>query len=647
MCKIYRISYLIIVFIVVAININAQNVKLSTDVTAVKYFKKAKKAIESKDLILSLEYAEKAIKRDPTFVQAYLLAAECSSFLQMCEKSCYYYSMAVKNDNTHYYKNYYFAAYQYMRCGKPDTAVLYFDRYFQYIPSQNAISSLVRNDYALCQWRMEQMKLPLNIALNNMGENINSEWDEYLPALTADESMLIYTVQRPRDAQTRCPRCLTEEDFYFSTQNNGQWEKRQLLSNINTHYNEGGQCISPDGKYMIFTACDRDEGFGSCDLYWSKRVGNTWSKPINCGKPVNTKYWESQPTFSADGHTIYFISARPGGIGKKDIWKTTMIEEGVFSEPINLGKPINTMEDEVSAFFHPDGKTMYFGSWGHKGMGSADIFYTILNDDGSWTEPINMGYPINTHGEDFSLVVNAAGNRAYYSSEKTDGFGGLDLYWFELPTNLRPSPVTYIKGKIYDAQDEHPLAALFEVVDLTTGKIVTSSQSDPMTGEFLVCIPTNNQYALNATHEKYLFYSENFSINGIASKLEPYRKDIALKRIEIGESIVLNNVFFETAQSKLKSSSKLELDRLTKILKENPRMQVEIAGHTDNVGSEEYNLELSTERAKAVYNYLIQAGIDKNRMTYRGYGYSKPIADNDTEEGRAKNRRTEFTIIGF
>ena len=627
--------------------VHSQEIKTSKDAVAIKYFKKSYKSMKNKEFYTSLEYAEKAIKKDPNFVEAYVLAAEMASVIGNYDKSCNYYTTAINIDTAKFYKNYLYAAYNYMQCGKPDSAVKYFEQYFLRHPNPNSISAKIRNDNELCKWRIEQMEHPLDIALMNMGPAINSEWEEYLPAITADESMLIFTVQRPRDKETKCPKCLSEEDFYYSEQVDGVWKEREFLTNINSHYNEGGQCISPDGKYMIFTACDRDEGFGSCDLYWSKRVGNKWSKPQNCGQPVNTKYWESQPTFAADGKTIYYISNRPGGVGKKDIWQTTMVEEGVFTEPKNVGKPINTIDDEVSAYIHPDGKTMYFVSYGHKGMGDADIFYTTLGEDGVFAEPVNMGYPINTHAEEFSLVVNAHGDKAYFSSDKEGGFGNLDLYWFELPEAFRPSPVTYFKGKIYDAQDNRPLQVLFEVVDVKTGSVVVSSTSDPVSGEFLVCIPTNNQYALNATKENYLFYSENFHIDTSFSQWKPYEKDIALKRMEIGESVVLRNVFFDTDEWWLKKESEPELQRLVKLMKENPRMRIEIAGHTDNVGTYEYNQKLSNGRAKAIYDYLVKAGIDASRMTYKGYAYDKPVADNATEEGRALNRRTEFTIIGF
>jgi outer membrane protein OmpA-like peptidoglycan-associated protein len=369
--------------------------------------------------------------------------------------------------------------------------------------------------------------------------------------------------------------------------------------------------------------------------------------PRNFGNPVSTRYWESQPTFSADGKTILFVSNRPGGEGSMDIWQTTMSEEGVFTDPVNIGPPVNTLKDETSPFLHPDGITLYFASTGHQGMGGEDIFYATLQQDGKWTQPVNMGYPINTIANEFNLIVNAKGDKAFFSSNKKGGFGKLDLYWFELPQSLRPLPVTYFKGKIVDNKDETPLEALFEVIDLKTNKVVITSSSDPVTGEFLVCIPTNSSYALNAVKEHYLFYSENFEIAGTYSEILPYEKDVALKRIELGESIILKNVFFDTDKADLKPASETELNRLTLLMQQNPRMKVEISGHTDNIGNKEHNATLSNNRARSVFDYLVHQGIAAERMTYKGYGFDKPVASNDTEEGRALNRRTEFTIIGF
>lgn len=646
--KRYYIPLILILYLLINV-CEAQTIAVSVSKKAVKEFKKAQKEAADRNLVNAILYGKNAIKEDSDFVDAYLLVAECYSISRDCENACQFYKKAIDLDKDIPIKIYLSAAYEFMGCGHPSQAAKYFDFYFNKRPTDK--SSGIYNSYELCLWRAKMMQDSALIQPQNMGKNINSEWHEYLPTLTADESELIFTVRRPADSKTICPEgkvCTEEEDFYVSTKVNGEWGKRKPLGKpINTGHNEGAQCISPDGKYLIFTGCHRNDGKGSCDLYWSKRIGDIWSKPRNFGEPVNTRFWESQPTFGADGKTILFTSNRPGGMGGSDIWQTTMIEEGVFSEPVNLGQPINTMKDEDSPFLHPDGVTLYFTSTGHRGMGGKDIFYSILQENGTWSEPINMGYPINTHNDELSLTVNARGDKAFFSSSKEGGFGKMDLYWFELPKELRPLPVTYFKGKIFDSKDEKPLEALFEVIDLKTDKVVVSSYSDPVSGEFLVCIPTNSLYALNATANHYLFYSENFEIEGEYSNIKPYEKNVALKRIEIGESIVLKNVFFDTDKSDLKPESEAELSRLVTLMQQNPQMKVEISGHTDNVGTKEHNALLSKNRAKAVFDYLVKKGINSNRMTHAGYGFDKPVSSNDTPEGRAANRRTEFTIIGF
>ena len=629
--------------------INGQEVKTTSNKKAISQFQKAYNALVNNKFAKVISYAEAAIKKDSNFMEAYLLLAESYSIQKECEKSCYYYKKAIEKDPDSSHRTYLFAAYAEMNCGNPAQAARYLETCFKRYPPNQSIPKEIQESYELCLWREEMMKKALPVTLHNMGENVNSSWGEYFPTLTVDESRLIYTVRRPSDNRTKCVFCKLEEDFYVSLKIDDEWQPRKKLElMLNTSYNEGASCISPDGKYLIFTSCHRDDGFGSCDLYWSKRIGESWTKPRNFGSPVNTRFWESQPTFAADGKTIFFVSNRPGGVGGKDIWKTTMIEEGVFSEPVNLGKPINTPADEITPFFHPNGTTLYFASTGHRGMGGEDLFYSTLNPDDSWSEPVNLGYPINTIDNEMGLIVNAMGDKAFISINKKDGFGSLDLYWFEMPEALRPKPsVTYFKGRIFDNNDHRPLYAVFELIDLETKKVVVNSSSDPSTGEFLVCIPTDSRYALNVSKNMYLFHSENFEINGEHSKMQPYQKDVSLKRIELGESIVLKNVFFDTDKSDLKPESQIELDKLFTLLQQNSQMRVEISGHTDNVGGEEHNLVLSENRAKAVFNYLASKGIREDRMRFAGYGYSKPIAPNDTEEGRATNRRTEFKIIGF
>jgi outer membrane protein OmpA-like peptidoglycan-associated protein len=294
---------------------------------------------------------------------------------------------------------------------------------------------------------------------------------------------------------------------------------------------------------------------------------------------------------------------------------------------------------------HSDNQTLYFTSNGWTGMGGIDIYYSKKNDDGKFSKPVNLGYPINTFNDEGFLIVNAKGNMAYYSSDRQGGFGGLDIYSFELSEKVRPVAVTYLKGVVYDKNTGKKLKAKFELTDLATEKVVFESYSDQITGEFMVSLPTEKNYALNVSKDGYLFYSENFTLTGVYDKTKPYEKDIPLQPLAVGEVVVLKNIFFDFDKTDLKPESEVELQKLIEMLRKNVKMKIEISGHTDNKGTADYNQKLSENRSKAVYIYLIEKGIDKTRLSYKGYGLSKPIDTNDTEEGRANNRRTEFKVI--
>jgi len=430
-----------------------------------------------------------------------------------------------------------------------------------------------------CKFGIEAMQHPTCMIPVNLSENINSEWDEYHPTLTANSKEMLFTVRRPRDEQTVCKYCEQEEDIYSSLQSNGIWQPRNKLAYpVNTGNNEGSQSISPDGNYLFFTICSSNFGYGSCDIYWSKRVANGWSEPKNCGPAVNTKYWESQPTIALDGKTIYFTSNRPGGFGCSDIWKTEMLSEGVFSEPVNLGGMINTPFDEETPFIHFDQKTLYFSSDGHLGLGGKDLFYSKIEPDGTWSKPINLGYPINTYQDELGIFINANGNVAYFASDRIGGYGGLDIYCFELDESLRPEPT---------------------LINLNPS--VNNEQIATDTGKF--------------------------------------------EHLAAGEIFILPNLFFEFAQSNLLPDSYPELQRLLAYLIKNETVKIEISGHTDSQGSASYNQKLSSDRAKTIYQYLIDHGIAPNRLSFKGYGKERPIVPNDSEENRAKNRRTEILIL--
>jgi outer membrane protein OmpA-like peptidoglycan-associated protein len=479
-----------------------------------------------------------------------------------------------------------------------------------------------------------------------MGDSINTRDNEYSPTLTVDEQTFIFTRQRPRDEQTLGTGKF-EEDFFVSHWKSGAWSlARRMPPPINSHGNEGAQCISPDGQFMYFTICNREDGYGSCDLYYSKREGDKWSNPVNMGSTVNSGTWDSQPSISPDGKTIYFASAREGGKGNMDIWKTTLFN-GMWQKPVNLGDSINTPRGEMSPFIHPDGVTLYFTSAGHPGMGGLDIYYARMDSAGNWHKPVNLGYPINSYKDEGFMIVNAKGDKAYFASDNLAGKGGMDLYTFDLYEAARPVSVNYMKGKVFDKKSGQRLEAHFELIDLQTSKVVVQSNSEKTNGEFLVSLPENRNYALNVSKDGYLFYSENFTFKSGHPQTDPLMKDIALNPIDTGIHIVLKNIFFLFDHSDLLIESQVELNRLVDLLNKNPKMKIEIGGHTDNKGTREYNQKLSNDRAESVYTYLVQHGIDKNRLSYKGYGMDKPIDTNDTEEGRANNRRTEFKVVEF
>ena len=330
-----------------------------------------------------------------------------------------------------------------------------------------------------------------------------------------------------------------------------------------------------------------------------------------------------------------------------DIWVATLSKSGGFNPPVNLGDSINTPGDEFAPFIHPDGKTLYFSSNGHIGMGGHDIYMSRKDSTGKWSKPMNLGYPINTHNDEIGLIVNAKGDLAMFSSDRLGG-KGCDIYTFDLYEKIKPVITTYVKGTVFNASDfKQKLKAKLVLIDLETQKTVEELYSADGTGAYMICLPVDKNYAFNASKEGFMFYSENFSLKDMKDPTKPYVMDIMLQPIKIDNKVVLKNIFYEFNSFELKHESTAELDKLIDFMKSNPSVKIEISGHTDNVGTKAYNQKLSEDRAKSVYTYLMNHTIAKERLSFKGYDFSQPIDTNDTEEGRAKNRRTEFKIVGL
>jgi outer membrane protein OmpA-like peptidoglycan-associated protein/tetratricopeptide (TPR) repeat protein len=470
-------------------------------------------------------------------------------------------------------------------------------------------------------------------APQNLGDSINSSALEYFPSLTIDGSKMVFT-----------RRINSDEDFYESDRINGYWSKaKPLPGKVNTNFNEGAQCISQDGQWIIFTGCNYPEGQGSCDLYISFKTKSGWSEAENLGPMVNTDFWESSPSLSPDKRDLYFASAIGGGFGGRDIWVTHRLLTGKWSRPENLGAAVNTSADESCPFMHADNETLYFNSNGRPGYGSTDLFFTKKITDSSWLEAENLGYPINTIDDEGSLIVAADAITAYYASDKAGGKGGLDLYSFQMREDIRPLKTLWVTGKVFDKKTLAGLPSSVELTNIRTRKVISRIQTDEE-GNYLTTLPVGKDYAFNVTRKGYLFYSDNFSLsNNPADSV--FNKDIPLQPLEAGAAIVLKNIFFNSKQFNLEPESISELDKLVLLLNDNPKLKIEIDGHTDNVGLAKDNLILSNNRAKAVVDYLQSKGIITARLVYKGFGATKPIADNNTEPGKALNRRTELSVI--
>jgi outer membrane protein OmpA-like peptidoglycan-associated protein/tetratricopeptide (TPR) repeat protein len=467
----------------------------------------------------------------------------------------------------------------------------------------------------------------------NLGTNINTNNLEYFPSLTIDGSKMIFT-----------RRIAGDEDFYESNFTNGNWSYAEPLGGkVNTNLNEGAQNISQDGQLLIFTGCNYPEGQGSCDLYFSVKTNNGWSEPQNLGPVVNTDFWESSPSLSPDKRDLYFASSRAGGFGGRDIWVTHRLSAGKWSRPENLGEAVNTSGDESCPFMHADNETLYFNSNGHPGYGMTDLYFSKKVNDSSWVLAENLGYPINTIDDQGSLIVAADGKTAYYASEGTDTKGGLDIYSFQLREDIRPLKTLWVKGKVFDKKTTAGLPSAVELTDIKTGKTISKIQTDEE-GNYLVTLPVGKDYAFNVNRKSYLFYSDNFSLSKNNTD-SVFKIDIPLQPIEKGAAIVLKNIFFETGKFALQPESRSELDKLVTLLNDNPALKIQIDGHTDKVGQEKDNLILSTNRAKAVVGYLLSKSINPQRLTYKGFGSTRPLSDNSTEKGKALNRRTELSIV--
>lgn len=536
---------------------------------------------------------------------------------------------------------------------------------------KNASEVLKRIDE--CKNGIELMKNPVRVFIDNIGNIVNSVYPDYVPVISADESVMMFTSRRDNTTGGQKSDFDFEyfEDVYIAYNKDGNWSAPQNMGEpINTGSHDATIGLSPDAqKLLIYRSSGKDGG----DIYFCELKGDKWSKPERFPKNINTEHHESSACFSFDERTLYFVSNKPDGLGGHDIYKCELNKKGKWGKAENIGAPINTLYDDEAVFLHPDGKTMYFSSRGHKTMGGFDIFKSVF-ENGKWSEPQNLGYPVNTPDDDIYFVVSASGRRAYYASGKKGGMGEKDIYvitflgaekpvvlntednllanvsesvsevMIEPEVEIKTNSVTLLKGFVHDAVTLMPLESDIEIVDNEKKEVIATFKSNSKTGKYLVTLPSGKNYGIAVKSENYLFHSENVDIPVSTGYLE-VEKNIGLKKVVVGSKIVLKNIFFDFDKATLRPESTAELDRLIKLLNDIPSLRIELSGHTDNRGKDEYNQNLSERRAKAVVDYLIQKEINTSRLEYKGYGEIQPIATNDTDEGRQLNRRTEFKVL--
>lgn len=613
-----------------------------------KVYRKGLEASRGYDFDKALSMFNKAIRMEPGFIDAHIQIASLyyeNKDFREAEKR---FEKVIELDSTYKPKVFYSAGVAEWNQEKYDEAATHLRSYLDLETDNEVLLKRASRLYDNALFLSRALRDPVPFKPEKLSSAINTGMAEYLPSITADGQEFYFT--RVVDGQ---------EDFYFSTKKNGEWQESRPLTDINSLQNEGAQTITADGKLMVFTACDRMDGYGSCDLYYSYKVKGRWSLPQNIGSPVNTKAWESQPCLSANGDALYFSSKRPGGLGGRDIWVAYRQVEGGWGVPQNLGLPINTEQDEEAPFMHPDSKTLYFMSDGHPGMGGTDLYLSRRQPDGTFGIPQNLGYPINTKAHEGALFISLDGGTAYFATDR-DRVGdtlieqtrsrNTDIYQFELHEKARPLPVTYVQAVVRDAHTGEPLSASVSFYDIRESRTHVEASTDSE-GLFLFCLPAQSDYGLHVQKPGYLFYSDHFGLSGgNVSLKEPIRLEIDLQPV-LSETkmeskpIRLNNVFFEVGSAVLLPESINELNQLKNLLEDTPEIRIRINGHTDNVGTAADNQQLSRDRAKAVYSFLIESGISANRLQYAGFGEEHPVADNSTEEGRQKNRRTEFEVL--
>ncbi len=624
----------------------------TTNKKAIKAYQTANDLFKERRFDEGLKQLKRAVEIDDKFAEAHYKMGATYMLFQDSESAlpCYQKTIALAPDDDKFKGAYYNVALAMYGQGKYEEAKKHAEIFLAKKPTVAKFIEQTEKVKRDCDFAVLAIKNPVDFKPTQLPAPLNTFFLQYFPALTGDQKTIVFTVRKKPSSSKSNIANGADESIYVSQKNDQeQWSVPVSISdNINTPENEGTACISADGKTLVFTSCDQ-RGYrkmmGECDLFISYKQGDQWSEPENLGSAVNSRSWESQASLSADGKTLYFVSARPNGKGGRDIWTSKKDENGKWSQAENLAE-VNTVQDDISPCIHPNGKTLFFASKGYAGMGGFDLYKTEIVDK-KWTTPMNLGYPLNTHEDQVALFISADGKKGYYSLDKyKDGREVSSLLQvFDVPEIIQPKIKTnFLKGIVYDAKTKQKIDAQIDLFDLQENIKQASTTSDKQNGNYFIVLNQGSNYALEIHKKGYAFKNMTFDYSE-KKQTDPLTIDIYLDPIAQGTVFRLNNIFFDFNKFDLKNESKIELNELVKFMKENPDVKGEISGHTDNVGNAQSNQTLSLNRAKSVYSYLLETGIDKERILYKGYGDTKPDVPNTTPENRAKNRRIEFKIL--
>ena len=606
------------------------NVQAQSNSAAQKLFEKAVTAIDNHEFPEAVEFLNESIQKDSNYIDSYITLFQVYVDLKKNENAIAIFEKAISIDSAScapYFVKY---ANTYASLGNYKKANDLLNKIKEGLPvyltqSFNQLKTIC--DFAL-SYPMDE-----NSKVINAGDSINTANAEYFPTVTVQDSLLIFM---------RKDGILREDFFYSIISPNNTSIAQPLSDSLNLAAKKGAPSLSSDLNTLYYSAEYNENGYGRYDIYKVTKSNTVWSLPKNLGQNINTDWWESAPSISPDGQALYFSSNKPGGYGGIDIYVSYKNERGGWKQAVNLGAAINTAGDEQTPFIHADNKTLYFSSTGWPGFGGADLFVTYKKVNGSWAKPINLGYPINTNENEQSVAISSNGKEGYIASDRPDSRGGLDIYKISLPDFARANKTLYFNGYINDAITKKSLTGTVKLVDPSDANKFMTINVDS-TGYFVLSLPyfdslgiqvnsPQHEYASILINKKYLDSIKGFTI--------PFNLNPIVNQFTKN----FNNVFFETNAATLLSNSNVELNALVNYLQASPKATILIEGHTDNTGLAASNLLLSSKRAESIAQYLMNKGILSSRITTKGLGDSKPIADNNTEKGRAQNRRTSFTI---